>query len=101
MKISDILQGVIEFDELSALLDSKSVFDAKNLKEDMLQVSYGKILLDVGWYPAFNPKGKFHIVAIKDFNWQEPLISEYATPKNILEKIKKFEEIIIKSINEI
>ncbi|AIN65473.1 hypothetical protein ACRU1U_19795 [Providencia stuartii] len=58
------------------------------LKEDMLQVEFPlNYILDVSWRPSFQVDGKFYIVIIKDFDWDEPLFS--ATADNINQLIEK------------
>jgi len=48
-----------------------------SFKEDILQIEFGKrFILDVGWLPEHNPKGFFIIRAIKDCDWQNPLLKE-------------------------
>ena len=71
----EFIEGQIEFDDfslLAQLIDFRS--DLYSLKEDMLQISYkGNFLLDVGWYPSFDPDGCFQIRAVKEFDWENPL----------------------------
>lgn len=42
------------------------------LKEDLLQLKFNKYIIDLGWYPEFNVEGSFHIVVIKNNNWDNP-----------------------------
>ena len=46
------------------------------LTEDLLQLNLGNNrLLDIGWYPEFNPSGCFLIQVIHDNDWREPEFS--------------------------
>ena len=47
----------------------------------MLQISCPSLdtLVDVGWYPEFNPRGRFRIYVIQHENWDQPL--EKARPR--------------------
>lgn len=59
------------------------------LKEDLIHIEYTNgYILDVGYYPEFNPKGKFKIVVSKGIYYNQ--IVRYTTKDiNILiEKIK-------------
>lgn len=40
-----------------------------SLQEDMLQVDYGLYLIDIGWRPELNTKGKFIIKLVCDSDW--------------------------------
>ncbi|MFC6301915.1 hypothetical protein GNF76_28150 [Pseudomonas sp. CCM 7893] len=82
----DFLQGKVTHDDLSLLLDSALDGQTNSLKEDMLQVEYPEgHLLDVGWYPSFDPKGSFQIKVIKDYEWDFPIL---ALTANSIEKLK-------------
>lgn len=44
------------------------------LQEDLVQVQYpDSITLDVGWYPEFDPKGKFIVAVVRNQEWDSPL----------------------------
>ena len=61
------------YDELSSVTDGTAALAWDSLKEDMLQVEYPEnILLDVGWYPSFDPEGTFQVRVVKDFQWDVP-----------------------------
>lgn len=71
----DIGQGVVVYDEISHLPDA---FDAALhidcLREDMLQIEFSdNLLLDVGWYPSFDEKGRFLLLLVKDYAWDKPV----------------------------
>ncbi len=70
-------QGKVTFDDLSELqIDQPLKLQVDSLKEDLLQVEYGKkYVIDVGWYPlSFKINGYFKIQLIEDDNWDEPVI---------------------------
>ena len=49
---------------------------AAELKEDLVQVSYGeRSLLDIGWYPSFEEDGEFIVSVICDEDWDSPVFS--------------------------
>ena len=56
----------IVFDELSEYLDSK---DPLLLKEDMLQLQYGRCIIDVGFY-----QNEFVLYVIEDNDWDSPYL---------------------------
>lgn len=61
------------YDELSSVTEGTAALAWDSLKEDMLQVEYPEnILLDVGWYPSFDPEGTFQVRVVKDFQWDVP-----------------------------
>lgn len=48
--------------------------DELALDEDVFAIQAGgKYFLDVGWYPAYSPGGKFRCVLVKEANWERPL----------------------------
>ncbi|MFE6799847.1 hypothetical protein [Paenibacillus chitinolyticus] len=63
-------------------------------KEDILQLEYEeKRTLDLGWYPEFNPEGKYKLLLIYSTNKEQPdwknLFSfESRKTKEIIEKIE-------------
>lgn len=71
----DFGEGVVRkyidllFDEDSSLAD---IID--DLKEDLIQIEYDDgYIIDVGWYPEFDPMGNFKLVLIKDYDWENAL----------------------------
>ncbi|MEG0635557.1 MAG: hypothetical protein RR517_23830 [Pseudomonas sp.] len=79
--------GKTTFDDLSAF-ESKNLSEQINdLKEDMLQVEFPRgYLLDIGWRPSFNTNGRFHIVLIKNQNWETPA---YTGTTNTMDGVKE------------
>lgn len=76
--------GVVTFDDFPIKEGKLLENYIDELKEDMFQVEFPKgYILDVGWRPSFEIKGKFYIVLIKDFNWGNPVYS--TTAKNMIE----------------
>ncbi|TFY89245.1 hypothetical protein DYL61_22795 [Pseudomonas nabeulensis] len=67
--------GTVTHDDLSLLQDMAVAKQTDLLKEDMLQVEFaGGFLLDVGWYPEFDPAGDFRINVIKNYDWDRPVV---------------------------
>lgn len=47
---------------------------SEQLKEDLVQIEYPNgVLLDIGWYPSFDPSGEFIVSVIRNGNWELPL----------------------------
>ena len=93
------MQGRVDFDELSSIIYlSGETLDPGSLKEDMLQVSYERVyLLDVGWYPSFDPSGCFQIRVIKQYDWGKPVhISSAQSYNEVIEKIAAAQTLILK-----
>lgn len=70
-------------------------------KESLLYICYmksdPKILLDLGWYPEFDPEGKFAIQVFKeDFSGEQLVDFESRSKKEIVDKINE----ILKDIAE-
>ncbi|MCR2806074.1 hypothetical protein [Paenibacillus soyae] len=68
---------------------------AWEFKEDLLQLDHDrKRTLDLGWYPEFNPKGKYRLVLIdsedkEQPDWENPLyVFETRNFKEIIEKVE-------------
>ncbi|MWV17460.1 hypothetical protein F3I16_15570 [Pseudomonas sp. L-22-4S-12] len=101
MTLRSLLKGIIEFDELSPIVDlNDGELDFESLKEDLLQVSYaGTYLLDVGWYPSFDPSGFFQIRVIKEYDWESPVhITCAKSYKELIGKIVAAQWLILESM---
>ena len=47
----------------------------QRLSQDILQVTLPtRVVIDVGWYPRFDPQGSFRIIVIRKGNWDDQLI---------------------------
>lgn len=68
------------------------------LKEDLLQIEYGKdYLLDIGWYPEFNLKGNFIAYLIKNYDWNNIVYKQdFRTEKQLKQIINEVNNIIYK-----
>jgi len=63
-----------EIDETEALN-----VQTDHLKEDLAQISYSNgIVLDIGWFPSFDPKGGFTVTVVKDSDWESPIFRSRA-----------------------
>jgi len=87
------LELISIFDELSAIDFSQSIeSQLMVLDEDLLQLSFKSgIIVDVGWYPAFETNGEFIINRIANACWDSPE-SKYSVgwDKNgLISKIRK------------
>ena len=59
-----------------------------HLKEDLAQVEYdGGTMLDIGWYPSFEPNGKVVVSVVKNGDWEAPVCRFVA--KNVHELRKQ------------
>jgi len=78
MKKSDIKwkNGVVTAWDIDELDLSKSVeSQIYLLKEDLMQARFGNgILLDLGWYPEFDPRGQFVLSVVKEQEWENPIL---------------------------
>lgn len=80
------------------------------LKEDLIQINFENknIVIDVGWYPEFDPKGSFTIKVIQDSNWEKPLFEKktknveelYKILNEEVNKIDNLENLILESIRD-
>jgi hypothetical protein len=69
--------GEVVFWDLGSLDPSRPLVDqVEDLKEDLVQVRYGLVTLDVGWYPEFSSEGEFVVRVVRDANWDKPLLVE-------------------------
>jgi len=52
---------------------------AAELKEDLAQSQISpNVILDIGWYPSFDPNGAFTVSVIQDMDWSAPVFSRRA-----------------------
>lgn len=63
-----------------------------SLREDLLQVEYGSYLLDVGWLPDGNPKGRFVVRLIHNYDWESPV--QKVEAKNLTILKERLQEVI-------
>lgn len=48
-----------------------------SFKQDLLQIEFRDCyLIDVGWYPDFDAKGRFIVYIIKDYEWEKPVLRQ-------------------------
>lgn len=66
----------IEFEDFNIDFSLPFLCQRSCLNEDLLQAKNGSYLVDIGWYPEADPKGKLRLRLIEDFDWQRPL-AEY------------------------
>ncbi|MGR2680378.1 hypothetical protein [Chromobacterium haemolyticum] len=79
-------RSIVSYDALSDIDETFNLGDETllfSLKEDILQIECEPLglLVDVGWYPEFNPRGRFRIYVIQHADWDQPL--EEKTAKNL------------------
>ena len=62
----------------------------------MIQVEYkGNYILDIGWYPEGDEKGKIIIQLIHNNEWDKPIVREETTEiESLLKSINKIMSII-------
>lgn len=69
-----------------------------DLTQDILHIrstrKKSNIAIDLGWYPENISTGMFHLIVIKDSNWEEPL--EEINSRNKNEIVDKIEEFLLK-----
>lgn len=69
--------------------------DICELREDLLQLQHSSadIMIDLGWYPDFDPSGHYVLRMIRDKNWEEPLeIFSSRSINQIAEHIEKWSD---------
>ncbi len=68
-------EGRITFDEFPIDLDQPLRDQIDLLQEDLIQIEFPKkIVVDVGWYPSWDPSGHFQVVVVRDGDWKSPLL---------------------------
>ena len=87
------LELVSIFDELSTIDFSQDIeSQIMVLDEDLLQLSFKSgVIVDVGWYPAFETNGEFIINRIVNSCWEAPE-AKYSVgwdKDELISKIKK------------
>ncbi|WP_240907365.1 hypothetical protein [Paludisphaera rhizosphaerae] len=61
------LDGINEVAPLSEQVD--------DLKEDLAQIAFpGGTILDLGWYPSFDPQGEFKVTVVQNGDWERPVL---------------------------
>lgn len=70
------LNGVnVEYNEFHIDFSKPLSEQIWELNEDLLQFSIGEnYIVDVGYYPSNELNGRFKIVSIKDYDWENPVI---------------------------
>lgn len=86
------VEGILNiYDELSSLDFSKTIIEqVTKLDEDLFQITFNNgNILDIGWAPAFEEKGKFIIQVISNEDWETPIYKSFASwdEKELSEKI--------------
>ena len=68
--------GVVTHWDLDELEVQKDVFDQLDLfKEDLALVLYGSdVVLGLGWYPEFQPHGRFVVQVAVSEDWEKPVL---------------------------
>lgn len=60
---------------------------APALKVDLAQLNLAPgVLLDIGWYPVFDPQGEFVVVAVREGHWETPIARKTARDWDDLKK---------------
>ena len=74
MKTIDFKSGEITYNELHIDFSLPFSEQEKSLTEDLLLVEYENgYMIDLGWYPEFDEKGKFVLQLINNGNWEKPI----------------------------
>lgn len=83
----DLKGGKITYDELSPHINEHLPISEQliHFTEDLVQIEIGEhFLVDVGFYPEFDPNGEFKIVLIQNYDWETPLFSKSCSSLQIL-----------------
>ena len=67
------MENVILYNEFHIDFSRSYEEQADSLNEDLFQMDLGDgRLLDIGWYPEFDPNGYFRVQVIYNGNWNSP-----------------------------
>jgi hypothetical protein len=84
----DFSPGRVVYEEFTMTDEQELGEQIDNLNEDLLQVEYaGGVLLDLGWYPAFNHTGQFQVRVIRNFTWDAPIFYAEVTKMDVLRSV--------------
>ncbi len=68
------IKGTIIYDDFNIDFSQPIKNQTDLLKEDLLQISLANdLILDLGWYPEYNIRGKFILQIIKEYDWENPI----------------------------
>lgn len=96
MQRIDLQSGKITYDEFHINFDIPLTEQLDALLEDLVQIEYENgYLIDLGWYPEFDAKGRFIVQLIKSYNWEKPIYMQYSSDG------KQLKEILMQAINMI
>ena len=87
-----LYDGIITYNDFD--IDEALTFQDQeySYKMDILQISFGtRYVLDVGWYPEFDPKGHFWVRGIQDYDWLKPITQQKC--RSLAELKKVIEEV--------
>jgi hypothetical protein len=90
MKASDFdwRGGRVTAWKLSALDEARPLsVQADDLNEDMAQIEYSGLLIDIGWHPDSSPKGSFLIMVIRNEDWEAPLMKKRGKSLRVLREL--------------
>lgn len=94
MENIDLQSGKITYNQFNINFDVPYSRQVEELLEDLIQIEYENgYLIDLGWYPEYNPNGKFIVQVIKNYDWEKPIYKEQGRDKKQLKKI------LLKAIN--
>ena len=67
-------KGTVIYDDFNIDFTKSIQTQTDSLKEDLLQISFAEnFVLDLGWYPENNIRGKFVLQIIKEYDWENPI----------------------------
>ena len=70
---SEFLPGKVTYNSFDISFDKPFEQQIFSLNEDLVQVEYENgYLIDIGWYPECDPKGKIILQLIHDNDWSNP-----------------------------
>lgn len=94
MENIDLQSGKITYNQFNIDFNVSYSRQIEELLEDLIQIEYENgYLIDLGWYPEYNPNGKFIVQVIKNYDWEKPIYKEQSRDK------KKLKKILLKAIN--
>lgn len=87
--------GIVKYNSFNIDFDKPLTSQTNELNEDLIQVEYkNNYILDIGWYPEGDEKGRIIVQLIHNNKWDKPIIKEecfeYETVINVICRIVSF-----------
>ncbi len=85
LKDIDLKNGTVTYNDFDINPGISFEEQTWSFKQDVFQMKFNnKYLIDIGWYPDFDPKGSFVLKVVKDFDWSNPILEKKCKEVNVL-----------------